>query len=172
VEYRTPDIIPPSSVGDTAEEAAYIGLYTMIVSLIALSPLGTISEAKLMLHLKRLNAHENMPMDKTATILQRMIRQGYIIRTVDRSEHEESVDWRVGPRGKVEIGNKGIQGLVKEVYGERAPEDLDKRLQRSLGIEIGAIDQSNEQSEEEEANEDPGPSRKSGRRRRAAADDD
>jgi len=70
-----------------------------------------------------------------------MIKQGYIIRISDKSGDEETIDWRVGPRGKVEIGNKGIQGLVNEVYGDSAPDDLEKRIHRSLGMEVGSLDQ-------------------------------
>lgn len=86
----------------------------------------------------------------------KMQRQGYIVKTVDRTGDEETIDWRVGPRGKAEIGNRGIQGLVKEVYGDDAPENLEKRLQRSLGIEVGR--EINEENGEEEEFDQVGPS--------------
>lgn len=124
-----------------------------------------------------MNAAENMPMDKTANVLAKMQKQGYIVKTVDRSGDDEQIDWRVGPRGKVEIGNMGIEGLVKAVYGENAPEDLQSRIHRSLGIELASGDQ---HDEEEEAKAEPEPdlernggsSRRRSRRRAADDDDD
>jgi len=114
-------------------------------------------------------------MDKTANVLQKMQRQGYIVGTVDKSGDDDTIEWRVGPRGKVEIGNKGTQGLVNMVYGDSAPEDLQQRIHRSLGMEVGREDQGDE--EEAEAEFEPeangGSSRRrSGRRRERAADDD
>ena len=112
-------------------------------------------------------------MDKTANVLAKMQKQGYIVRTVDKSGDDETIDWRVGPRGKVEIGNKGIQGLVNAVYGDSGPEDLQSRIHRSLGMEVASGNQ-REEEEEAEAQPEPepngGPSRRKSRRR--AADDD
>ncbi|QSZ34642.1 hypothetical protein DSL72_007496 [Monilinia vaccinii-corymbosi] len=132
-EYRSPSIIPPSKVVSQRDEATYIGFYTTVVSVIMLSPDSTMTDSKLMSVLRKLNAETNMPMDKTSPILKRMIQQNYITRTVEKNDGDEVIEWRVGPRGKMEIGTKGAQGLVKEVYGAEAPEDLDKRLDRSLG---------------------------------------
>jgi hypothetical protein len=132
--YRTPEIMPPSIIGSLDEEAAYTGLCTMVVAIIALSPGKSIPDSKLDRYLARLNANKNMPMDKTENVLKKMSTHGYITKVLDRSGDEETVDWVVGPRGKVEIGNKGVLGLVKEVYGNSGPEDLQQRLTRSLGI--------------------------------------
>lgn len=147
--YRSADIIAPSLIGSEDDEATYIGLCTVIVSYIAMSPGGQVPDHKLTRILRRLNVEENTPLEKTAVILQRMIRHGYLWRVTDRSGDEETVDWRVGPRGKVEIGNGGISGFVREIYGQDAPEDLDKRLQRSLGVEVG---RENEEDEDIEQN--------------------
>jgi hypothetical protein len=170
-EYRTPEIIPPSIIGSSDEEAAYTGLCTMVVSIIALSPGKSIPDSKLDRYLSRLNANKNMPMDKTENVLKKMSNQGYITKVLDRSGDEETIDWIVGPRGKIEIGDKGVLGLVKEVYGETAPEDLQQRLMRSLGI-TRANDLRNGEDEDQEEEETPevndGPStqrRQSGRLR-------
>jgi hypothetical protein len=148
----------------------------MIVTLISLSPGGSVPDHKLMHLLKQLNADENTPLDKTSAILSTMIKQGYIVRTVDKSGgDEDTTDWRVGPRGKVEISNKGIQGFVQEIYGDDAPEDLEARLQRSLRMELkkksngqAEAEVEEESEEEQDRNGDPGPStlsrRSSGRR--------
>ncbi|RQM06568.1 hypothetical protein DH86_00003270, partial [Scytalidium sp. 3C] len=62
--YRIPAIIPPSIVPSEAEEASYVALCTVVVSLIALNG-GQLPEHKLDRYLSRMNADENMPMDKT-----------------------------------------------------------------------------------------------------------
>lgn len=111
-----------------------------------------------------------MPMDTTQNILKKMIAQGYIIKIVDKSGDEETVEWMVGPRGLAEIGKRGVKRFVEELYGENAPEDLTKRLQRSLGLEpLKTAERETEpqaEAEEEAADGDPGPStqRRSGRR--------
>jgi hypothetical protein len=143
----------------------------MIVSIIALSPGKSIPDSKLDRYLARLNANKNMPMDKTENILKKMTSQGYIIKVVDRSGDEETVDWVVGPRGKIEIGNKGVLGMVKEVYGASAPEDLQQRLTRSLGIIsaeelMNGEDEGQEEDEPSEVNAGPSTQRRqSGRAR-------
>jgi melanoma-associated antigen len=175
-DYRSAEIIPPSIIGSPDEEAAYMGICSVIVSLIALSSGGELPDHKLMNYLERFNSGKNTGLDTTAATLQRMIKHGYIYKSTEKSADDETVHWRVGARGKVEIGNKGVQGLVRQVYGDSAPDDLDKRMQRSLGMEVRKVPRENdggggeeEEAVEEPANGDPGPStarRASGRRRR------
>lgn len=168
--------MPPSIIGNVEDEATYIGICSVIVTIIALSANGTMGEAKLKQHLTKMNLEQNAGgLGKTEDLLKKMCTQGYINKVVEKTADEETIDWKVGPRGKVEIASKGIRGLVLEVYGENAPEDLDKRLQRSLGMEIKKADTNNtrdvQREGEEEAEDaedgDPGPSqrRSSGRRR-------
>jgi hypothetical protein len=118
--------------------------------------------------LKRMNAETNVPGGtKTDVALARMERQGYIWKVKENTGEEETTDWRVGPRGKIEIGNRGIQGFVREVYGEDATEDLEKRLNRSLGIESRVVNP----EESPPAESIKGPARtQSGRGRRRAAE--
>ncbi|KAH7409632.1 MAGE family-domain-containing protein [Cadophora sp. MPI-SDFR-AT-0126] len=171
-EYRTPEIMPASNIGSQHNEAAYMGLCTTIVSIIALSPNDAIPDHKLHQYFERLSLDRHTGLGTTEALLTRMIKDQYIYKTVEKTADDETIDWRVGPRGKVEIGNKGVQGLVNEVYGETAPEDLDQRLQRSLGIEARKVrdddDEGGEDEEEEEGdvttNDDPGPSRTSSTR--------
>jgi hypothetical protein len=91
-------------------------------------------ESKLERYLRRTNADHSTPVDKTDKLLQRLIKEGYIIKIRDTSSGEELVDYMVGPRGKVEVGEDGVAEFVKRVYGQKADEDLDKRLERSLGL--------------------------------------
>lgn len=111
--------------------------------------------------LNRLNCGKNMgSLDTTPNILKKMQNQGYLVRTVEKGNDEEQVEWSVGPRGKTEIGQKGIEGLVREVYGEDAPDDLDKRLNKSLGVDANKAVVNGEREEEESAADEPGPSRR------------
>ncbi|KAL3422750.1 mage family protein [Phlyctema vagabunda] len=149
--YRTPTIIPPSNIESPASEATYIGLYTVVISLIALNG-GSLADHKLSRYLERMNADQMMGSEKTEFVLKKMERQTYIFKTIDNQGEEQIVEWHVGPRGKMEIGNKGIKGLVTEVYGENAPEDLNKRIHNSLGMEVLSVREVVEgQPEEEEA---------------------
>jgi melanoma-associated antigen len=137
-KYRIPAILPPSIIPDASTEAAYVALYTMIISLISLfGEDGRLSDTKLSNYLQRMNAEVNMPMDKTEATLQKMIRQGYIVKIKENNSGDEITDWMVGPRGKVEVGNKGVKGLVEEVYGDDAPDDLAERIRSSLGLNRG-----------------------------------
>lgn len=162
VAYRVPEIITPSLINSEEEEAAYIGLCTVIVSYISMNPNEQIPDHRLMRFLRRLNVEENTPLDKTVVVLNRMQKQGYIWKVTDRSAEEETIDWRVGPRGMVEIGNMGVHGFVKTIWGEDAPEDLDKRLQTSLGMEVRGSggNGAEEEPAEEEYPGRAGPSRR------------
>ena len=74
--------------------------------------------------------------ERTENILKRMERQGYIVKIRERDGGgEESVDYIVGPRGKAEIGDKGVAGMVRRVYSKKDAEkdELERRLVRSLG---------------------------------------
>lgn len=147
--YRVPKIMPPSSVPTTELEATYIGLYTTIISLIYLAG-GSIAEGKLDRYLKRLNANENTPLDSTPKLLAKMVKDGYVIRVKESSNGEEFTEWRVGPRGKVEVGPVGVAGLVEHVYGANAPNDLAKRIQSSLGSELVRKAREENDAEEED----------------------
>ncbi len=106
----------------------------MIVSLVVLSG-GELSDMKLRRHLGRMNASQNLPMDKTDNVLQKLVRQGYLDKVVDKSEgDEDTITWCVGPRGKVEIPSQSIAAFVTEVWGE-LPDDFDKKLEKSLGLQ-------------------------------------
>lgn len=74
--------------------------------------------------------------EKTEKVLKRMEREGYIVKVTERDGGgEESVEYVVGPRGKAEVGEIGVVGMVKKVYGKRDVEadELERRLVRSLG---------------------------------------
>ena len=134
---RNVAILAPTRNPGTASEAEYVGLYTFVVSTIYLSEGARVSEGKLERYLQRLNASEYVPSGvKTEEALRRMEKQGYIVKVREREPGgEETVDWMLGPRGKIEIGEKGVAGMVKAVYGktDAQMEELEDKLERSLG---------------------------------------
>ncbi|KAK0656508.1 MAGE family-domain-containing protein [Cercophora newfieldiana] len=183
--YRKPGIIAPSKVQSADGEAAYAALYTIIIAIIQLSG-GELSDPRLRRHLSRLNAAENMPSlnpsdpnspsEKTEIVLQRMVKQQYLVKVTEKGQNEEEgTTWHIGPRGKVEVDNESIAELVRAIYGG-GTDDLNKRLETSLRVKHRKAAAPAPVAEEDEgaANGDPGPStrRRSGRRAAAEAEDE
>ena len=136
-QYRKSSVLQPPQIPSTAAEASYIGLTTFILALIYLSASQTISESRLEKHLKRMNA-DNYALagEKTEKVLKRMEKENYIVKVRERDGGgEENVDYVIGPRGKVEVGERGVAGLVRRVYDKKDAEadELERRLVRSLG---------------------------------------
>lgn len=144
--YRTPDILPPTQAPSTATESTYTALYSFIIAVISLNG-GSLGEQKLERYLARTNADTYTPIDRTDKFLNRLCKEGYLVRTKENDGGEEIVEYMVGPRGKVEVGSTGVAGLVREVYGhgilgveelagvEREErEEFEARLKRSLGV--------------------------------------
>lgn len=135
--YRQPKILSPPQIPSTSAEASYVGLTTFVLTLIYLSPSSSIAEARLEKHMKRMNA-DNYVLSgkKTEKVLKRMEREQYIIKVKEKDGGgEESVDYVIGPRGRIEVGERGVAGLVRKVYGKKDAEadELERRLVRSLG---------------------------------------
>jgi hypothetical protein len=182
--FTTPAIITPSKVESAEGEASYIALYTTIIAIITLSG-GELSDPRLRRHLSRLNALENMPSmnphnetspnEKTDNVLQRMIRQGYLVRVTESRSmgDDDGTTWHVGPRGKVEVGKEAIAAFVRTIYGG-SNEELESKLQVSLktGGRVPAVPETVEEEAEAAAPDgDPGAStRRTGRRRRIEAE--
>lgn len=73
----------------------------------------------------------------TEKLLNRLAKEGYIEKRKDTTGGEEVIDWVVGPRGKIEVGERGVQGFVRAVFegsGEDE-EELERKLERSLGLQ-------------------------------------
>ncbi len=134
-KYRIPAILSPPKIPTTATESTLIGITTFLIALISLSG-GSLAEAKLERYLRRANAEQYTPLDKTDKLIARLIKEGYIVRIKDSSSGEEVVEYMVGPRGKLEVGDEGVGGLVRSVYGE-VGDDLEGRIERSLGLSEG-----------------------------------
>ncbi|KAH0384512.1 MAGE-domain-containing protein, partial [Aureobasidium melanogenum] len=170
--FRQPEILPPSQAPTSELESQYTGLYTFVVSLIFLNN-GMLPDAKLERYLKRVNVEEAAAQnsinimatggDKTEKLLKRMEKDGYVFKIRDNSSGEETVEWYVGPRGRTEIGDSGVRGMVKQVYGEvEDAAELERALERSLGA-----NEVPKRREEQAAH-----SQKRGRRRRTEARDE
>ncbi|KAF2032392.1 MAGE-domain-containing protein [Setomelanomma holmii] len=132
-QYRIPEIVGPSrpvTDDEISREDSYVGLYTMVIALITISG-GRIPEGKLDRAFRRMNANQSTPLgskDKTLTL---MAKDGYIA-TV---KEEETVDYIVGPRGKVEVGRDGFANFIRMLYGEDGdPGELEKRIERTLNV--------------------------------------
>jgi hypothetical protein len=182
--YRTPGIIAPSKIHSEDGEAAYTALYSIIIAIIQLSG-GELSDPRLRRHLQRLNAAQNMPSmnpadphspsEKTELVLQKMVKQQYLVKVTEKGQNEEEGStWYIGPRGKVEVDNESIAQFVRAVYGG-GTEDLEKRLQVTLKVrKRDAVEPPVAEQDEGGANGEPGPSsrRRSGRRAAAQAQEE
>ena len=131
-ELRTPRILTPGKAPGISHEAGYTGFYSFVIGVIYLCQGQRCSESFLETCLRRVNADNFLLGDKTDKILKRMEREGYIVKIREREAGgEETVEWVVGPRGRVEVGEEGVAGLVRGVFGKEA--GLESRLERSLG---------------------------------------
>ncbi|OQD84040.1 hypothetical protein PENANT_c014G05372 [Penicillium antarcticum] len=144
--YRTPAILHPPKAPSTWTESTYTGLYSFIIAVITLNG-GTLAEQKLDRYLARVNADVGTPIDRTEKLLQRLCKEGYLIRTREMDGGEEIIEYIVGPRGKVEVGSGSVAGLVRAVYGQEGDGDGDEgeieRMEREgfegrLGRTLGA----------------------------------
>ncbi|KAK5682267.1 hypothetical protein LTS10_005393 [Elasticomyces elasticus] len=140
--FRDSEVIQPPAVPTQKEEAQYISLYTMLISLITLSTDHRLPDTKMDRYLRRLGLEDTTPVaayPKTELLLKRMEKEGYIAKIREATGGgDEDVYWVVGPRGRLEVGDDGIRGLTKAVYGEmdgHAEADLERRLERSLAVE-------------------------------------
>ena len=152
------EIVTPNKAPSESTEAGYTALYTFVVALVYLNA-NELSEGKMERYMDKVNVSAATEWGSWEKVLARMVREGYVDR---RREEGEGWVYNVGPRGKVEVGAKGVEGLVKSVYGvfggdenggkeEEAEgeetegnarvkvdeDDLNKRLTRSLGFSVG-----------------------------------
>ncbi|KAF8418190.1 MAGE family-domain-containing protein [Tirmania nivea] len=132
--FRVPEILSAGTTSTNTKEEAYVALTTTICSLVYLNG-RSINEAKLDRHLRRLNIEQTTPVDRTEKLLSTMCKQGYLLRVKDNTGGDTSWEYHLGPRAKMEIGKEGVVSLVKKVYGVQAPEDVEERVGRNIGIE-------------------------------------
>lgn len=106
----------------------------MVIALITIAG-GMIAEGKLDRAFRRMNADNSTPLGTKDKTLALMAKDGYIVRVKDNSSGEETVDYIVGPRGKVEVGRDGFAKFVRTIYGEEADQDeLERSIERTLNV--------------------------------------
>jgi hypothetical protein len=123
--YRDPVILP-------AQDPTYVALYTFIITSIMLSS-GVMEEGKFERCLQRVNANDYTPLGTKDKLLQRLIKEAYIVKIKDNSGGEEKIEYMVGPRGKVEVDKHAVANVLRTVFGENE-EDLEKRIEKSLNL--------------------------------------
>ncbi|XP_014554228.1 hypothetical protein COCVIDRAFT_17985 [Bipolaris victoriae FI3] len=137
-QYRIPEIVGPSrplEQGMPNKEDAYVGLYTLTIALITISG-GMMPEGKLDRALRRMNAEQTTPVGSKDKAIAAMVKDGYIVRVKETSgAGDETVDYIVGPRGKVEVGRDGVAQFIRAMHGQVEDEDeLERRIQRTLNV--------------------------------------
>jgi DNA-binding PadR family transcriptional regulator len=112
----------------------------MVIALITIHG-GLIPEGKLDRALRRMNADQTTPMGTKDKTLANMIKDGYIVKVKDtQNGGEETIDYIVGPRGKMEVGRDGVAQLIRKIFGDSEDGDeLDKKIERTLQV-AGAND--------------------------------
>ncbi|KAJ5084418.1 hypothetical protein NUU61_008997 [Penicillium alfredii] len=178
--YRTPAILTPPKAPSSGTDSTYTALYTFLIAVISLNG-GSLAEQKLERYLARTNADTYTPIDRTDRLLQRLCREGYLIKTREMDGGEEVVEYMVGPRGKVEVGSGGVAGLVRRVYGrdgggdddgtmaeQEIQQEFEARLGRSLGV-VGVRRQAEAEEEGQQRRQSQAPRRSS---RRAAEEEE
>lgn len=128
--------------------------------------------------MKRARLDDTTPVEgfeKPAMLMKRMERDGYLVRVRETGPNgEEDVSWILGPRAKVEIGDEGVRGLTKTVYGEPQDadgEELDRRISRSLGVGDRPAELQQQQRQQRQA-EGGAEQKRRGRRRKDEEEND
>ncbi|KAF2668502.1 MAGE-domain-containing protein [Microthyrium microscopicum] len=130
--FRVPSILGPPKAPTRKAESEYVGLYSIIIALIYING-GVLPDTKLESHLKKLNAEVNTPIGRTEAVLQRMINDGYLVRSKDSSSGDEQIEYTVGPRGKIEVGEEGVAGVIRKMMGGQDP-DIESKIQVTLSL--------------------------------------
>lgn len=173
---NNPAVIQPAKAPDDGTESSWTAFYSLVIALIYLNN-NSLPDQKLSRYLRRLNADTNTPFGMLDKVLQRMQKEGYIDKRRETVMGEEVTEWFVGPRGKVEVGIRGVTGLVKSVYGHGAVplfkrqddesaeattivkvelDELNGKLSRSLGVKIGGDAPATQQGDEGEEDDQAG----------------
>ncbi|KAF1924036.1 MAGE-domain-containing protein [Didymella exigua CBS 183.55] len=136
-QYRLAPAIGPARRADGAEDdaaAAYVGLYTMVIALVTIGG-GRLPEGKLDRALRRMNAEQTTPVGTKDATLALMVRDGYIVKVREAVGGDETVDYMVGPRGKVEVGAEGFAQLIRAMYGDDGDVgDVEGKIKRTLDV--------------------------------------
>ena len=138
--YHDPSILSPSAAPTSADESAYTAIYTILVTLIRLSG-GSLPAAKIDRYLRRMGMEDNTPVSsytKTELLIKRMEKEGYLVKIKESiAGQDDDISWMVGPRGRTEVSDGAVRGIVKDVYGQLDKDEakeLERRVGRSLAL--------------------------------------
>ncbi|CAG8602572.1 3845_t:CDS:2 [Funneliformis caledonium] len=119
-------------------EEESMGLLTVILSLIHVNG-KLLSDEQLAHYFRRLCLIDNDKFD-LEKVLSTFVKQGYLnkqkVSRSDQSQNpeKESLEYSWGPRAKVEMPEENLIEFIRALFGQSAPPDLDKQIERSSGI--------------------------------------
>jgi melanoma-associated antigen len=73
---------------------------------------------------------------ESQALLTRMIKEGYLAKFAETANGEERIEYTVGPRGKVQVGEDGVRSFVQSVWQADGAEQphLAQALDRTLNL--------------------------------------
>ncbi|CAG8489573.1 8404_t:CDS:2 [Racocetra fulgida] len=85
---------------------------------------------------------ENNPKFESDKLLANFVKQGYLDKqksgfadNSSQAPEREHVEYRWGPRAKIEMPEANLCDFIKSVYGDDAPPDIIKQIERASGID-------------------------------------
>ncbi|RKP11098.1 MAGE homology domain-containing protein [Thamnocephalis sphaerospora] len=122
---------------DWGEDAALMGFSMVVLSLIYVNE-RTLSEERLHHYLRKLGVTERPhPQLKSLEVaLMRMVKIGYLDRVTSSGDSGDvsAIEYRWGPRAKVEMDEREMADFVVKVFGDQAPADLVQSIRRASGV--------------------------------------
>ncbi|RHZ56349.1 hypothetical protein Glove_402g46 [Diversispora epigaea] len=124
---------------DKNQELEKMGLLTVILSLIHVNG-RILSDDQLNHYFRRLRLGDE-PLN-TTKLIATFIKQGYLnkqkVTAIEnsRTSEKDPVEYRWGPRAKIEFSESSICDFIKGVYGDDALPDLPKQIERASGLEF------------------------------------
>ncbi|RIB28767.1 MAGE family-domain-containing protein [Gigaspora rosea] len=126
---------------DRNEEQEIMGLLTVILSLIHVN--GRVLSDDQLRHYFRTLYLDNNPKFELEKLLANFVKQGYLDKqksgfadSSSQAPEKDHVEYRWGPRAKIEMPETNLCDFIKSVYGGDAPPDIDKQIERASGIAI------------------------------------
>ncbi|RIA96908.1 MAGE family-domain-containing protein [Glomus cerebriforme] len=134
-EYRETDIISWEKNNEDI-----MGLLTIVLSLIHVNG-RVLSDDQMTHYFRRLYLVNNDKFD-LEKLLSTFVKQGYLDKQktsrTDQSQNSEKepLEYRWGPRAKIEMPESNLIKFIRAIFGQDAPPDLDKQVERSSGIDL------------------------------------
>ncbi|CAG8477269.1 29376_t:CDS:2 [Racocetra persica] len=125
---------------DRNGEQETMGLLTVILTLIHVN--GRVLSDDQLRHYFRTLYLENNPKFESEKLLANFVKQGYLDKqksgfadSSSQAPEREHVEYRWGPRAKIEMPEANLCDFIKSVYGDDAPPDIIKQIERASGID-------------------------------------